>query len=357
MALRNALVDLSGVTSSGLGDIFEYLVPRIAGLPKVIAPKPDSLDPFNDATINPALWATHGAVAETSFLGVDGLKMTDPATPGYDQTGVIYKPPIAAAIGKQVILRSLSDRPVEFVHCLQEYDFTVDSVVTPTTWDLKYTTAPQDLRNSMGLRWAPGALYFFEGGVGGTEEYISELPSRLSASGEVYPLQTVFIFNSTGWDIYAHIPGIWAAPKLVKTYVRPSSAHNPNGYSMCVNKYTADDTLHFYAMAWYFLSNVLLTGGRMVTSNTTDKVSVGSIQVETQNGVNAGQSGTIYVRVPDYSSSLLTLEQLAEVTDLLTGKQVYYIEFELNQDMGLVHPVRFTVDDATLSTTASAEGE
>jgi hypothetical protein len=356
MALRNALVDLSNISAPD-ADIFDYLEPRTVGIMSRLAAKPDSIDPFDDASIDTTKWATHGTVTETSFLGVDGLEMTTPATPGYDDTGVIYKPPIAASIGRQVIIRSMSDRPVEFLHCLQEYDFTVDSIVTPTTWDLKYTTAPQDLRNSMGLRWAPGALYFFEGGAAGSEEYVSELPSRLSESGKIYPLQTVFVFNSTGWDIYAHIPGIWASPKLVKTYDRPGGSHNANGYSMCVNKYTADDVLHFYALAWYFKSNVSVTGGRMTVANTTDKINVGSIQVPTQLGVNAGQSGNILVRVPDYSSSLLTLEELAEVTDLITGKQVYDIDFELNQDIALLHPVRFTVDDMTLPTEASAEGE
>lgn len=359
MTLRNALVDLTAVVAAD-ADILSYLAPRTEGIMKVLAPKPNSIDAFNDATINTALWEAVGTVTEQAWLGVNGLSITGPATAGYDAAGVIYKPAIPSTLGSMVTCRAILDRPIEFVFSLQEYAFTVDSVVTPTTWTLKHDVA-QALKNSMGLRWAPGALYFFEGGSmaggGGTEEYVSELPTKLSATGEIYYLETTFIFTSTGWLIYANIPGVWAAPKLVKTYSRPGGSHELNGYSFCVDKYTADDNLHFTDLAWNFKSNVAVTGARMITANTTDHVNIGSIAVETQQGVNAGQGGTIFVRVPDYSATLLTLEELAEITLTMTGKQVYPIEFELNGDIGLVAPVRFTVDDMTLPTTSTVTGE
>lgn len=358
MTLRNALVDLTDVVATD-ADILSYLEPRTYGIMKVLAPKPDSVDDFVGGVINPVLWDVTGVVTEQTWLGVDGLSITDPAAPGYDAAGVIYKPAIAPTLGKLVTCRVILDRPIEFVFSLQEYAFTVDSIVLPTTWTLKHDVA-QALGNSMGLRWAPGALYFFEGGslaAGGTEEYVSELPTKLSSATETYYLETTFIFTADGWIIYAHIPGVWAAPKMVKSYARPGGAHPANGYSLCVNKYTADDTLHFTDLSWNFKNNVAVTGGRMIAANTTDKVNIGSIAVETQQGVNAGQGGTINVRIPDYSATLLTLEELAEITLTLTGKQVYAIEFELNGDIGLVAPVRFTVDDMTLPVDATVTGE
>jgi hypothetical protein len=347
MLQRSITLDLSAISLLN-AEVIEKILPKTANLPGLIAPKPLALDEFDDAAIDPTKWSTTGVVTEQSWLGVNGLSIDGGAVPAYDQAGVIYKPPIMAGIGKVAMARVIAEHPVEYIFALQEYDFTVDSVVLPTTWTLKHLVAPQDLRNSMGLRVAPGALYWFEGGVGGNEEFVSELPVKLSKTGEVYPMQAVFAFTSTGWDIYFHIPGIWSEPRLVKTYTRPGSTHNLTGYSFCVNAYSSDERAHFYNLANFMRSNTQVNGARIITTSPGDTVPVASIQVTPRVGYNADQLGNIRVRVPDYSASLLTLEELAQVVWGLTGKQIYEVQFELNGDTALIHPVRAIVEDISL---------
>jgi hypothetical protein len=353
MANRSAILDLSAIALSG-AEVIEMLSPRTAGLPKRIATKPLALDEHDDAAIDPLKWSVTGVVNEQAFLGVNGLRVTGPAIPAFDSAGVIYKPAILASVGKMVLARAIMDHPSEFIFALQEYDFTVDIPLAPTTWTLKHLVFPQDLRNSMGLRVSPGALYWFEGGASGTEEFVAALPSKMSKVGEVYPIQVAFVFTATGWDIWAHLPGIWSEPSLVKRYVRPSSTHNTWGYSFCTNVRTADDYLHFYNLANYFRSNAMVTGARIVTSNLQDTVPVGSILLTTEDGFNASQPGTIRVRVPDYSAGLLTLAQLAEVVWGLSGKNTYEVQIEMSGDTSVLHPIRATVDDVTLPVTPTA---
>lgn len=352
MIIRSALVDLANAASAD-ADILDYLNPLSEARPELVAAKPDAFDPHDDAAIDPAKWETVGTVTEQTWLGVDGLTIDGGATPAYDQAGVIYKPAITAANGKVVFCRAIMERPVEYIMCLQEYDFTG----APGSYSLKYTTAPQDLRNSMGLRIAPGAVYFFEGGAAGNEEFLMALPSRPSVTGEVYPIQVAFVFTATGWNIYMHLPGIWSDPQVVKAYTRPGGVHATNGYCFCSNLRSSEDKVHQYELSNFFKSNVLVTGGRIITANETDQVVISGIQVDEKEGVNAFQPGSVLVRVPDYSSNLLTLEQLAEVTEKLTGKQVYAIEFELNGDVGIKHPVRVSIEDQTLTEEPTAQAE
>jgi len=347
MLQRSVTLDLSAISLLN-AEVIELLNPRAAGLPALIAPKPLSLDEFDDAAIDPAKWATTGSVTEQTWLGVDGLSIDGGLTPAWDQAGVIYKPKIMPAIGKVVMARMIAEHPVEYLFSLQEYAFTVDSVVLPTTWTLKHLVAPQDLRNSIALRVAPGALYFSEGGIGGSEEFVSELPTKLSKTGELYPMQAIFVFTATGFDIYFHILGVWALPKLVKSYVRPGATHAIQGYSLCVNSYPSDERIHFFNPANFMRSNATVTGARIVTTSTSDTVPVASILVTTRTGFNADQQGNVRVRVPDYSPSLLTLAELAQVVWSLSGKQVYEVQFELNGDTALIHPIRAIVEDISL---------
>jgi hypothetical protein len=352
MTMRSAVLDLSNVVLSG-AEVLEYLSPATLLMPKTIAVKPDPFDPCDDVAIDPTKWSVTGVVTEGPFLGVDGLHIDGGATPTYDQAGVIYKPPITASIGKLIMARAIVDHPVEYVICLQEYAFTVDSVLLPTTWTLKYLVAPQDLRNSMGVRVAPGALYFFEGGVGGNEEFVSELPTKLSKVGEIYPLQIGFLFTATGFEVWAHIPGIWTQAKLVKTYIRPGASHAVYGYSLCTNLYTADNSLHFYDLGSFFKSNTTVTGARIIASNLADTVPVGSLLINSRGGFVMERPGLVMVRVPDYSPALLTLDQLAQVVFGLTGKHAYEVQFELSGDVALIHPQRVSIDDVTLPATPS----
>ena len=354
--IRSALVDLKEVASADV-DILSYIDPRAEGRPAIVAAKPNALDPHLGGVIDTSKWEPVGTVVQQAFADIRGLSITGPATPAWDTAGVIYKPAIAAQVGRMVFARTILDHSAEYVFSLQEYAFTVDDVVTPTTWDLKHAVTPQDLRNSMGLRYSLGSLYFFEGGAAGNEELVSELPARGSASGAVYPIQVAFVFTATGWDIFVHLPGIWAAPKLVKQYTRPGNLHAADGYSFCTDVYTADSFLHFYNLSYYFLNGVLVTGAKVITANTSDRVMIGSMLVGNQIGVNANQVGTVYVRIPDYSNTAYTLEQLAEITDYLTGKQVYDIEFELSGDAAIQHPIRISVDDATLTEQTLPTGE
>jgi len=355
MESRNALVDLSNLALVD-AEIISYLEPSSELVPALVAAKPDPIDPFDDVSIDTAKWATTGTITEQTFLGVDGLTITGPATPGYDAAGVIYKPAILASTGKLVLARCIMDHPVEYVLCLQEYAFTVDSIVTPTSWTLKHLVA-QDLRNSMGVRVAPGALYFFEGGNAGVEEFVMSLPSKPSKVGEVRPIQIGFIFTASGFDIYAHLPGIWTQPVLAKQYTRPGGSHSSSGYSLCVNAYTADNDLHFYDPAYNFKSNAMITGGRIVVANLNDQVVISSLLPTQRIGFNMGKTGSINVMIPDYSSSLLTLDQIAQVTAKLSGKRVYPIEFELNGDAALAHPVRIVVEDTGLPLVLAVSGE
>lgn len=352
--IRSALIDLLDASSVD-ADILAYIDPRVEDRPAIIAAKPNAFDPHTGGTIDTAKWDTLGTVVQQAFVGIRGLSIDGPATPAWDAAGVIYKPAIDAQVGRVVFARAVLDRSAEYIFSLQEYAFTVDDVGTPTTWDLKYLPA-QDLRNSMGLRMSLGSLYFFEGGANGNEELVSELPSRGSTSSDVFPIQVAFVFTPTGWDIYAHLPGIWAAPKLVKQYTRPGSVHAADGYSFCTNVYTADSLLHAYDLSYYFLNGVLVSGAQVVTANKSDRVMIGSMIVGNQIGVNANQVGTVYVRIPDYSATAFTLAQLAEITDYLTGKQVYDVEFELSGDAAILHPVRISIDDATLEEQEAPEG-
>ena len=348
--IRSALIDLKEAASAD-ADILAYIDPLAEGRPAIIAAKPNAFDPHTGGVIDTTKWEAVGTVAQQAFAGIRGLSVDGPATPAWDTAGVIYKPAIGEQVGRVVFARAILDRSAEWIFSLQEYDFTG----APGSYDLKYTTA-QDLRNSMGLRYSLGSLYFFEGGEGGNEELVSELPARGSVTGDVFPIQVAFVFTQTGWDIYAHLPGIWAAPKLVKQYTRPGSVHATNGYSFCVNVYTADSFLHFYNLSYYFLNGVLITGAKVIAANETDRVMIGSMIVGNQIGVNANQVGTVYVRIPDYSTTAFTLEQLAEITDYLTGKQVYDVEFELSGDAAILHPTRISIDDATLEEQETPEG-
>lgn len=352
MTMRSAILDLSNVVLVD-AEVLKNLSPRALGLPDVIATKLEPFDPCDDAAIDPAKWSTTGVVTEIPFLGVDGLHIDGGAAPAYDQAGVIYKPAITASVGKMITARAIVDHPVEYVFSLQEYAFTVDSVVLPTTWTLKYLVAPQDLRNSIGVRIAPGAIYFFEGGVGGNEEFVSELPTKLSKAGEVYPVQIAFIFTASGWDIWANIPGIWEDARLVKSYTRPGGTHAPYGYSFCANLYTADNSVHFYDLASFFKANATVTGAYIVASNVGDTIPVSSLLVNTREGKVIERPGMVRVRIPDYSPSMLTLAQLAQVTWGLTGKHLYEVQFELSGDIALVHPHRVSIDDVTLPATPS----
>jgi hypothetical protein len=347
MESRNALLDFSNLALSGC-EVLSYLEPETEGIPAAIGTKPDPYDPFDDATIDTSKWAVTGTVTEQAFLGVDGLTITGPATPGYDQAGVIYKPAITAAVGKTVLSRYIMSHPTEFAVALQEYAFTVDSVVTPTTWTLKYLTAPQDLRNSMGLIFTLSGLFFFEGGDAGNKELLLRVPSRVSRLGEINPIQAAFVFTASGFDIYVHLPGYWDQFQLVKSYARPGGSHASDGYSLCVNAWTADDDLHFYDPASSFKSNTEVLGARILAASEQDQVVIGSMSVLNEIGTQIGGLGSVGVRIPDYSSSLLTLEDLAQVTEKLTGKNVYEVEFVLTGDAVLKYPVRVTIEDQAL---------
>ncbi len=350
---RSALVDLSGIASADV-NIQEYLNPEADARPAKIAPKPDTVDPLDDTTIDPAKWDVTGSVAEGQYLsGDDALIITGPGSPDWDAAGVIYKPAITAQVGKVVFARAQAEHPVEFAFVLQEYDFTG----APGSYTLKYKPA-QDLRNSMGLIWRAGHLYFFEGGMLGVEEHVAECPWRGSEDGGPwFPIQAAFVFTLTGWEIWAHLPGVWDRALLIKTYTRPGGTHATNGYSFCVNARTADDDLAFYNMAMQFKSGVVVDQARIVTANTGDYAYPSSLDVGYEEGVQAGQPGTIRVRFPDLGTTLYDLDEISQITEHLTARQLYQVDFELSGDIALVDPVRITIDDATLTGVVTAEGE
>jgi hypothetical protein len=345
--LRSALVDFCSASGADI-DSFDLLLPVSEGKPKRFSAKPNAIDDFVDHAIDTAKWAVAGAITEQSYLGLDGLRTVAPATPQWDAAGVIYKPAILAQVGRMVMARLVAEHPVEVALGFQEFAYTVDNPATPTTWTLGYLTTPQDLRNTMGVIWRAGSLYFFEGGAPGNEEYLGQCPWRGSAAGAIFPLQVAFVFTAAGWEIWAHLPGIWSEAKLLKTYTRPGGAHAALGYSFCWNKYTADDAAMFYNMAFEFKSNALLLGAKVVAANAIDYVFPASLVLNAAASLNSSKAGAIRVRFPDLGTTLYTPDELVQVTTKLTGKNLYAVDFELNGDMSLDHPARITIEDATL---------
>jgi hypothetical protein len=348
--VRDALVDFSGASITN-GQILSYLKDAlgVAILPGEFAPDPQVVDPLDDTVVDPAKWAVVGSgVSEGTFLGRDAIIMSGPAVPpAYDTDGVIYKPAIAGAIGAMWHSKFILTEAVEWLAGLQEYAFTVDNVVTPTTWSLKYNT-PQVPDNSTMIRFRPGRIQIVRGGASGQfidvpdSSWLASHPTDVSRQ---YPLNVAFVFTQTGFQIWVHQPGVWDAARLVHTETRSALTQPTNGYSFCVNKYTTDSFLAFFDPSTGFRNDAVVSGAVMHCATIQDQVQLNTLDVDFETGGVIGQNGFVTVRFPTLGPTAYTLAQVAELAAVLSDADQHPVEFLLSGDVALKHPTRINILD------------
>ena len=352
--VRDALIDFSGASVVN-GQILSYLKDAlgVAILPGEFAPDPLVVDPLNDVTIDPAKWSPVGGfVSEGPYLGRNCLIVSGPLTPlAFDTDGIIYKPAIMGAIGAMWHSKFIMTDAVEWLAGVQEYAFTVDSVVTPTTWSLKYNTA-QVPENSTMLRFRPGRIQVVRGGANGVFIDIPDsswLASHPTDVSKQYPIHIAFVFTQTGYQIWAHQPGVWAAARLVHTETRASLVQPVNGYSFCVNKYSTDSILGFFDPSTGFRNDAVVSGCVMHCSSLLDQVQLNTLVANHETGGVIGQNGFVTVRFPTLGPTAYTLAQVAELSAVLSDADQHPVEFLLSGDVSLKHPSRINILDNGLS--------
>lgn len=356
--VRDALVDFSGAVVTN-GQILSYLKDAlgVATLPGEFAPDPQVVDPLDDAAIDPAKWATVGVgVSEGSYLGRNAIIMSGPAVPpAYDTDGVIYKPALAASVGDIWHSKFILTDAVEWLAGLQEYAFTVDSVVAPTTWSLKYT-APQVPDNSTMIRFRPGRIQIVRGGSAGQfvdvpdSAWYASHPSDVSKQ---YPINIAFVFTQTGYQIWVHQPGVWDAARLVHTETRSTLTQPADGYSFCVNKYTTDSFLAFFDPSTGFRNDAVVSGSVMHCATLEDQIQLNTLNVDYETGGVIGQNGFVTVRFPTLGPTAYTLAQVAELAAVLSDAHQHPVEFLLSGDVALKHPTRINILDSGLEEQAN----
>jgi hypothetical protein len=348
--VRDALIDFSGASISN-GQILSYLKDAlgVAILPGEFAPDPQVVDPLDDTVIDPAKWATVGGfVSEGSYLGRDAIMIAGPLSPlAFDTDGVIYKPAIVPAVGAMWHSKFIMTDAVEWLAGLQEYAFTVDNVVTPTTWTLKYGIA-QVAENSTYLRFRPGRIQVVRGGSAGQFIDIPDsswLASHPTDVSKQYPISIAFVFTLTGYQIWVHQPGVWAAARLVHTETRASLVQPVDGYSFCVNKYSTDSLLGFFDPSTGFRNDAVVTGGVIHCAGLLDQVLLNTLNTNFQTGGVIGQNGFVTVRFPTLGPTAYTLAQVRELSAVLSDAEQHPIEFLLSGDVALRHPTRINILD------------
>lgn len=348
--VRDALVDFSGATVVN-GQILSYLKDAlgVAILPGEFAPDPLVVDPLNDTIVDPTKWATVGVgVTEAPYLGRNCIIMAGPAVPlAYDTDGVIYKPALVGNVGDMWHAKFIMTDNIEWLAGLQEYAFTVDNVVTPTTWTLKYLIA-QVPDNSTYLRFRPGRIQVVRGGSSGQFIDISDsawLASHPTDVSKQYPINIAFVFTRTGYQIWVHQPGVWVAAKLVHTETRSTLAPPTNGYSFCVNKYSTDSLLGFFDPSTGFRNDAVVSGGVMHCSGLLDQVQLNTLDTNFETGGVIGQNGFVTVRFPTLGPTAYTLAQVAELAAVLSDADQHPVEFLLSGDVSLKHPTRINILD------------
>lgn len=359
--LRSALIDLSAATS-GDADTLSYLSAAgdLSPTARSFAPKPVAVDDHDDSIVNTAKWTDiNVSVTEGEFIGRDCLIVGEGsvATPDYDEAGVIYKTAIPGTLGTTVFARFVMEKSCDFLVGLQDFDYTE----TPQL--LKHLDPANTALLSTALEFSAGAVYVVRGGAAGTRTRVTTLPawrtSDPSVAAEQYIIQVAITFTSTGHVWRVSLPGVNDDPVIVHTEVRSSEEQPDSGYAFCVNKYSTADQLGFYNLSVSgFLSNVALTGGKVVCADESDVVKLASMTVDYTIGGLAGGTGTIYVRFPSLDSPDDTeLHDPAEISSLLselTGANEHPIDIILSGDVVFRHPARVNVLDQTLTTATAA---
>ena len=312
-----------------------------ASYPLQIAAKPDAFDLHNDASINTALWASiGGGNSEGAFIGVNCIQMTGPAAPAWDTDGVIYKPALTPTVGNAIIGQVILTEGSKFAVGLQEYIFTVDDVVTPTAWTLKYDVA-QATDSSTYVLFEPGRISLIKGGSGGSTTVISDSSWMVSDAATVRPIYVAFVFSNNGYQVYVNQPMVWDAPRLIGTIVRSAGTHPVNGYSFCVDKYYSDSTLGFYGLCQAFKTAGTVSN-YLIVDSTSKVLQLNTLELNEQVGGIISQSGSVYVQFPTISPKWYTLTEVAGETTQFTGEYAYPINFKLSGDATISHPIQIT---------------
>jgi hypothetical protein len=348
--VRDALIDFSGASVVN-GQVLSYLKDAlgVAILPGEFAPDPLVVDPLDDATIDPAKWATVGSfVGETVYLGRNAIVISGPLIPpDYDTDGVIYKPALPGNVGDMWHAKFIMTDNIEWLAGLQEYAFTVNNVVTPTSWSLKYKIA-QVPDNSTMIRFRPGRIQVVRGGSAGQFIDIPDsawLASHPTDVSRQYPINVAFVFTQTGYQIWVHQPGVWAAARLIHTETRSTLAVAPDGYSFCVNKFTTDSALGFFDPSTGFRNDAVVSGGVVRCATLLDQVQLNTLDVNHETGGVIGQNGFVTVRFPTLGPTAYTLAQVAELAAVLSDANQHPVEFLLSGDVSLKHPTRINILD------------
>jgi len=352
--VRDALVDFSGASISN-GQILSYLKDAlgVAMLPGEFAPDAQVVDPLTPGPIDTAKWNAVGSfVTQAAYLGRNSIVMSGPLVPpAYDTDGLIYKPALAGSIGSMWHSKFIMTDNIEWLAGLQEYAFTVDSVVTPTTWMLKYLIA-QVPDNSTYLRFRPGRIQVVRGGSTGqfidipNSAWLASHPTDVSKQ---YPVNIAFVFTRTGYQIWVHQPGVWVAARLVHTETRSTMAPPANGYSFCVNKFTTDSPLGYFDPSTGFRNDAVVSGAVMHCATLLDQIQLNTLNVNYETGGIIGQNGFVTVRFPTLGPAAYTLAQVAELAAVLSDADQHPVEFLLTGDVSLKHPTRINILDDELS--------
>jgi hypothetical protein len=355
--VRDALVNFSGSSVTN-GEIQDYLVDAlgVATLPGEFGVKPAVVDPLDDSTVDTNKWAIIGsAVSEGAYLNRDCILLDGPpAVLGYDTDGVIYKPAIMGSIGGLWHSKFIMVDNIEWVAGLQEYAFTVNNLVTPTIWSLKYL-ATQVTDNSTYLRFRPGRIQVVRGGLNG--QYIDIPNSAWLAShptdvSKQYPIHIAFVFTINGYQIWVHQPGVWDAARLVHTETRSAGTQPVDGYSFCVDKYSTDSRMGFFDPSTGFRNDCVVSGAVVSTATLQDEVQLNTLLMDYVTGGVIGQGGNISVRFPTLSPRAYTPAEVPEITSVLSGSNQYPVDFLLSGDIVLRHPTRINILDYGLEETA-----
>lgn len=352
--VRDALVDFSGASVSN-GDIQKYLIDALAAaaLPGEFGVDPDVVDPLDDTTVDPTKWSIVGSsVSEGPYLNRNCLLLDGPpATLGYDTDGVIYKPAIPGTIGGLWHAKLIMTDAIEWLVGLQEYAFTVDNVVTPTTWTLKHLIA-QVPDNSTMLRFRPGRVQVVRGGTAGVFVDVPNsawLASHPTDTTKQYPIHIAYVFTLTGFQIWVHQPGVWDEARLVHTETRSTGQQPADGYSFCVNKYSTDSRLGMFHPSTGFRNDCVVSGAVIHAANVADEIQLNTLVINSQTGGVIGQNGTIQVRFPSHGPNAYSQEQVRELNTVTSGAQQYPVDFLMSGDIALRHPTRINIMDQGLA--------
>ncbi len=312
-------------------------------VPIKVAPDVSAYDDFDTGTIDATLWSPQGGVTTTEgpFLGVNCIQVAGPATPAWDTNGLIMKVPIVPTVGDAIQGQFIVAAGSTFAVGLQEYAYTVDNIVTPTTWTLKIDQV-QTTDNSTYVLFETGRISILRGGTSGEKIIVPDSAWMVSDTTEVRPIYVNYVFTTNGYEIWVNQPAIWDEPKKIHTEVRSTSLPAPAGYSFCVNKNYSDNILGIHGIAPGFRDDAIISANVLVQAITTP-LYARTLNVPYETGGIVGLDGDIKVQFPLVSPAWRDLATVALDTLTLTGRLVHPVNFKLIGDIVVTHPI--TIND------------